>query len=78
VSPLLLFRHPAKCLDAAMWNAMMNLSRAMQLSKSDKWLMSSATLLILFSSACFSAEKMAVFEFEFIRSNAIAGVRGER
>ena len=57
---------------------MMSLSHAMRLSKPAESLMAAAFLTLFFSSASFSAEKMAVFEFEIIRSNVIAGVREDR
>jgi hypothetical protein len=61
-----------------MTDAMMSLAHAMQLSKPAKRLMPAVFLLLFFSQASICGEKMAVFDFEIIRSNVIAGVREDR
>ncbi len=56
----------------------MSLTHAKRLSNPAKRLVAVAAWLITLSSISLAGEKIAVFEFEIIRSNVIAGVREDR
>ena len=56
----------------------MNLTYAKRYSNPAKRLACAAICLLAFASPCAGGEKIAVFEFEIIRSNVIAGVPENR
>jgi hypothetical protein len=56
----------------------MNLTHAKRLSSPAKRLVQAAVWLLFLSSLCAARDKVAVFEFEIIRSNVIAGVPENR
>jgi Protein of unknown function (DUF2380) len=56
----------------------MSLTHAKRFSNPANGLVSAALCLLVFTSSGAAGEKIAVFEFEIIRSNVIAGVREDR
>jgi Protein of unknown function (DUF2380) len=59
-------------------DALMSLTHAKRLANPAKSIVSAIVWQMVFASAAIAGEKAAVFEFEIIRSNVIAGVREDR